>query len=161
MLTQQRLRQVLDYDPDTGVFTFVKGSRKGRIAGTRHDDRGFLKVSIASHYHLLHRLAWLWMTGTMPRSNIEHINGDRSDNRWKNLREAGRSQKEQHCPPRPEPTATRGVWKIGDAFEAMVLLDEAVINLGRFETEELAAAAIKSVYARARKRIDEQRRRAA
>ncbi|MBL4930053.1 HNH endonuclease [Fuscibacter oryzae] len=161
MLTQQRLHQVLDYDPDTGVFTFVKGSRKGRIAGTRHDDRGFLKVSIDNRYHLLHRLAWLWMSGTMARSNVKHINGDRSDNRWKNLREAGRSQKEQHCPPRTEPTATRGVWKIGDAYEAMVLLDEAVINLGRFETEELAAAAIKSVYARARKRIDEQRRQAA
>lgn len=57
MLTQERLREVLHYDPDTGIFTFVKGRRKGKVAGTRHDGRGFLKVSIDNERHLLHRLA--------------------------------------------------------------------------------------------------------
>ena len=59
MLTQTRLREVLHYDPATGIFTFVKGRRKGTIAGTRHDGRGFLRVSIDNERHLLHRLAWL------------------------------------------------------------------------------------------------------
>ncbi|MFN3711925.1 MAG: HNH endonuclease [Alishewanella aestuarii] len=120
MLTQHRLRQVLAYDPVTGIFTFVRGRRKGKIAGTCHDDRGFLKVMIDRKSHLLHRLAWLWMTGTMPRRNIEHINEDHGDNRWSNLREGERDQKRAHRAPWRELTTLPGVSKVGEGYEAIV-----------------------------------------
>lgn len=123
MLTQKRLREILTYDPVTGIFTFAKGKRRGRIAGTAHDPRGFLKVQIDNERHLLHRLAWLWMTGTMPRWSVEHVNGDRSDNRWDNLREGNRPQKTTHRAPWREPTSTAGVWLVGGRYEAMVEVD--------------------------------------
>lgn len=152
MLTQKRLREVLNYDPATGIFTFVSGSRKGRIAGTRHDDRGFMKVSIDNRRHLLQRLAWLWMKGVMPRWTVEHINGDHSDNRWVNLRESARGMKEVHRAPWPEPTTTPGIFKLKDRFEAMVSVDGVTINLGAFRTEAEAEKAIEAVHQRARSR---------
>lgn len=56
MLTQKRLREVLHYNPEAGIFRFAKGTRKGKVAGTLHDDRGFPKVSIDNERHMLHRL---------------------------------------------------------------------------------------------------------
>lgn len=109
MLTQKRLREILTYDPVNGIFTFARGKRKGKIAGTAHDPRGFQKVQIDNERHLLHRLAWLWMTGRMPRWSVEHANGDRSDNRWKNLREGNRPQKTTRRALWREPTSTAGV----------------------------------------------------
>jgi len=152
MLNQKRLREILTYDPDTGIFTFAKDKRKGKIAGTAHDPRGFQKVQIDNERHLLHRLAWLWMTGTMPRWSVEHVNGDRSDNRWENLREGNRPQKTAHRAPWREPTSTPGVWQVGDRFEAMVEVDGVMMNLGTFETQQAAGAAIAKIHQRARAR---------
>ena len=108
MLTQRQLREVMSYDPMTGVFTWTKGKRKGKIAGTPHDARGFAKVAIANERHLLHRLAWLWMTGAMPRWDVIHANGDRRDNGWANLREGDRMQHRASRASRREPTDIRG-----------------------------------------------------
>ena len=82
-----------------------------------------LKVSIDNRRHLLHRLAWLWMTGALPRWNVEHINGDRSDNRWANLRQGERDLKLEHRAPLREPTDIKDVWQIEDRFEATVEID--------------------------------------
>lgn len=67
MLTQKRLHDILHYDPQTGIFRWRSRKCNGHVAGTRHDVRGDLKVSIDDRRYLLHRLAWLWMTGAMPR----------------------------------------------------------------------------------------------
>lgn len=153
MLTQKRLHQVLHYDPGTGSFTFARGRRKGKVAGTRHDDRGFLKVAIDGERHLLHRLAWLWMTGAMPRWNVEHINGDHGDNRWANLREGDRMQKRTHRAPRREPAGIPGVWYVGERFEAVMDIAGVTRNIGTFATQAEASAAIAKVQQRARERV--------
>jgi hypothetical protein len=88
-LTQQELKAVLHYDPDTGLFTAVQ-TKYGRVAGqvvgsaTRE---GYIYTSIRGKDRLLHRLAFLYMLGEMPKLLVDHINGNPSDNRWCNLRE--------------------------------------------------------------------------
>lgn len=142
MLTQKRLREVLHYNPDTGIFTWTKGDRRGKIAGTVHDDRGYLKVSIDNRRYPLHRLAWLWMKGFHPQFTIEHKNGDHGDNRWGNLRIGAGSVKRTHSAPYPEPTQYRGVYQVGDGFEALIPVASEVLNIGRFATAEDARDAI-------------------
>lgn len=68
----------------------------------------------------------------MPRSNVEHINGDRSNNRWRNLREGVRSQKAAYRAPLREPTGVSGVWKVGGRFDALVDVQGVTTNLGSF-----------------------------
>ena len=83
MLTRKRLREKLRYDPTTGIFTFARGKRRGMVAGTTHDARGFLKVSIDTERHLLHRLAWLWMTGLHAPVSVEQSRQQAQDWSWR------------------------------------------------------------------------------
>lgn len=94
-LTQARLREVLNYDPETGEFTWrVNKSSRARIGqrtGSK-DGRGYLHTTIDWKFYDLHRLAWFYVHGHWPAIHIDHINGKRTDNRLVNLREATRSQ---------------------------------------------------------------------
>lgn len=95
MITAERLRQMLDYDPATGVFTWrvkpCRNVRAGDSAGAQRKD-GYWRIGVAGEKHLAHRLAWLHVHGRWPDEDIDHINGDPGDNRLANLRECSRSQ---------------------------------------------------------------------
>ena len=134
MLTQNRLRSVLHYNRETGIFTWISGARKGKVASTRHDARGDLKVAIDGERHYLHRLSSLWMTGAMPRWNIQHVDGNRSNNRWTNLFEGARGQKSAYRAPWREPTEIWDVFAVGGDFEATLTLDGLILNLGTYTT---------------------------
>lgn len=93
-------RELLAFDPDAGVFrwkvrrnSFGGKVQEGSVAGTP-SDQGYVMVGVLGRQYRAHRLAWLFMTGAMPSRGLEidHINGDRSDNRWGNLRLVTRSQ---------------------------------------------------------------------
>ena len=92
-VTQERLKELLDYDPDTGLFTWkVRRSRSalvGSIAG-RVDKEGYICIKVDQKNYYGHRLAMLWMTGEWPSDEVDHINRIRSDNRYGNLRNADR-----------------------------------------------------------------------
>lgn len=93
-LTQERLRELLDYDPETGFFTWVtrrNGIHVGQTAG-HVNNHGYVQIRIDGRSYQAHRLAWLWMVGALPTDHVDHINRDRADNRWGNLRLASRSQ---------------------------------------------------------------------
>lgn len=106
-ITQKYLRECLDYTPGTGVFVWkerpkshfksetsmkVYNSRdKGRITGTPNH-QGYMKIQIDGTKWLCHHLAWLYVNGCMPQEEIDHINGDPSDNRIANLRLATRQE---------------------------------------------------------------------
>lgn len=95
-LTREILSQMLKYDPETGVFTWLvkrqPDIKPGRIAGCVPADSGYRLIRVLQRNYRAHRLAWLYMTGEFPNSQIDHANGDRADNRWKNLRLASQSQ---------------------------------------------------------------------
>ena len=91
-LTAERLREVLSYDEKTGAFTWRS---YGRGAGSKHN-QGYLAIRVDGRSHLCHRLAWLYSNGRWPAAQIDHINGDRSDNRLANLRECTNAQNAQN-----------------------------------------------------------------
>ncbi|WP_157033074.1 HNH endonuclease [Halomonas sp. S2151] len=102
------VKELLHYDPDTGIFTWKSRDRRwfssnvgwgvwnGRFAGKRagcergNSANGYRRrrISILNSYYLEHRLAWLWMEGGPVPEQIDHVNRDATDNRWANLREA-------------------------------------------------------------------------
>ncbi|MFO1202561.1 MAG: HNH endonuclease [Tabrizicola sp.] len=149
MLIQKRLHEILRYDPGTGIFTWTCGKRKGQVAGTRHNERGDLKVSIDNRRYLLHRLAWLWMTGAMPRWDIAHANGDHVDNRWGNLVEANRMQHSSTRGPMRLPTGIEGIWSVGDRFEAT---DLALCHLRGMLISAIASVSPAKLFAQRPKR---------
>lgn len=98
-LTAERLRERLDYDAETGVFTWrlpPPFRRPGDIAGYLNKV-GYWILHVDGARHLAHRLAWLYMTGEWPSAHIDHINRHTEDNRWANLREATRTENHANC----------------------------------------------------------------
>ena len=94
MLTQLRANELLEYRPDTGnIHWRVQRGRvnAGDIAG-KPKENGYIQIRVDGRMHYAHRLAFLLMTGEFPSKDVDHINRDRADNRWLNLREATRSQ---------------------------------------------------------------------
>ncbi len=93
-LTQDRLKELLHYCPETGVFTWIKtnGSRgkKGNIAGSINPI-GYLDIGVDSKVYKAHRLAFLYVEGYFPEYGLDHINRNKSDNRWSNLRQVSQT----------------------------------------------------------------------
>ena len=103
MITQQRLKEFLDYNPDTGVFTWRESyfpSKIGKPAGGPF--RGYLRLMVDGKLYLCHRLAWLYVHGDWPTETIDHINGIKSDNRIKNLRAVSHMENCQNRPLRKD-----------------------------------------------------------
>lgn len=88
-LTAARLRELLRYEPDTGHFFWRAPRPKARLdlpAGGK-TSHGYIHIGVdGTGQHYAHRLAWLYMNGEWPTCEVDHINGDKADNRWANLR---------------------------------------------------------------------------
>jgi hypothetical protein len=87
-MNDTELKELLDYNPETGVFIWKVANRRtksGSVAGTLCN--GYVKIGIGGKHYSAHRLAWLYVYGIFPKKQIDHINQDRSDNRILNLRE--------------------------------------------------------------------------
>jgi hypothetical protein len=137
-ITADELRRLLNYDPMTGDFTWVQptsdrtrvGQKAGRV------NRGYTSIKIHRREYGAHRLAWLYVHGTWPANDIDHINRDRSDNRIANLREATRAQNLQNIHYKGAYWyKPRGKWRVTIRVEGKRLW------VGDFNTPEAALAA--------------------
>jgi hypothetical protein len=161
MLTQERLKELLHYDPDTGVFTRVKtaGSRAqvGTVVGSI-GAHGYLSVCIDRVDYLLHRLAFLYVTGELPKY-VDHVNGCRSDNRWSNLRGCASQAVNMQNQRRAVKRNTTGYLGVSDIskmnatnpFAARIVYHGKFKHLGCFPTAEAAHAA----YLKAKRELHE------
>lgn len=141
--TAEFLRSEFHYDPETGVFTnrvLRRSALPGDRAGTMKPN-GYRRIGILKRYYYEHRLAWLYMTGSWPEGEIDHANGDPSDNRWCNLRPATRSQQSANRPlQKNNTTGLKGVqWhKVRKRWMAVITVDRKTICLGFYHTPEAA-----------------------
>ncbi len=96
-LTQKRLKELLHYSPDTGVFTWLvtrgRYTKTGSVAGG-WNGTGYRIISIDGKRYLAHRLAFMYIKGSFPKDQTDHINKVRHDNKWSNLRES--TQRQNH-----------------------------------------------------------------
>lgn len=107
------LKQVLDYDQETGVFTwkeFRGGFAKPGAAAGSVDSKGYVQIKIGRRLHLAHRLAWLWVYGDFPDSHLDHIDRNPRNNAIANLRACTRDENHQNLGIRANNTSgTTGV----------------------------------------------------
>ncbi|MEI5680503.1 MULTISPECIES: HNH endonuclease [unclassified Mesorhizobium] len=148
-LTLERLKQVVHYDRETGIFTRLEDhwrSPAGLEAGYLRPD-GYRTITVDGERHLGHRLAWFYVTGAWPADQIDHMDRNRGNNRFANLREvtiaenglnrssrAGSSSRYPGVKFRKD----RGRWT------ARISLNFKHYNLGCFDTEEQAYAAYRA-----------------
>lgn len=93
-ITQERLKELLSYDPLTGVFLWKTPRRHGWVgkrAGCLHHS-GYRCIVVDGRFYWAHRLAWVWMTGQQPPPQVDHVDRDKDNNTWLNLRAATASQ---------------------------------------------------------------------
>jgi HNH endonuclease/AP2 domain len=144
----ERLRQVLDYDPLTGIFTWKAPTSNrvkiGSVAGSdKHD--GYLTITVDGLAEYAHRLAWLFVYGVLPERQLDHRNGNPSDNRISNLRLATPVQNSQNKvkPQRNGTTGLLGVcyFKRTGKWTANITAAGERHYLGYFDTPEQASEA--------------------
>jgi hypothetical protein len=140
----ERLRELVHYDPTTGVFTrkvLCGGRVEGSIAGTLHCD-GYLKFSVDNRLYLAHRLAWLFVYGEWPPNQIDHINGNRADNRIVNLRLATPAENSRNRRRHQNNiSGFKGVIRQRAKWHAQIMVNGRWHRLGGFSTPEEAHAA--------------------
>lgn len=146
-IKQERLKEVLKYEPLTGLFVWIKrtGPRSipGKIAGNA-DTHGYVQIMIDKKLIFAHRLAFLYMDGALPPDDkcVVHINGNPKDNRWDNLRVVTKfvNQQNRHKARNGAKSKliganwckARGVWR------SAITVNGQRKDLGSFKTAELA-----------------------
>lgn len=161
-LTHARLKSLLHYDPQTGIFTWLwraeaefKTKNAHRTWNSRYaglaagvSTHSYRKISIDDRKYYAHRLAWFYVTGEWPAGLVDHENENGSDNRWENLRDATKRTNVANrlLPNKTNTTGFKGVTLHRDGrYIAQCSLEGGPRYLGIFDTAEKAHA----VYARA------------
>lgn len=145
----ERIRSLFDYDPLTGdlirIASVGGGTRVGDRAACLNTD-GYVVVNIDKRQYRAHRIAWLLTYGAWPRSEIDHINGVKSDNRISNLRLASPSQNQANRKKKQNKAGHRGIhWNARDKrWNAKITVDGKQIHLGMFTTPDAAAEAYRT-----------------
>ena len=146
MATEEYIRSLFDYEPETGIVRRKVGRRghaAGEVAGWTRQD-GYRIIRIKKQDFLAHRIAWLIMTGRWPPDQIDHKNHDPSDNRWDNLRQATSAENNQNSRKKRPTTIYKGVYRTPSSrWYSMIYVNNTQTYLGAYSTPEEAARAYK------------------
>lgn len=151
-MDQVELKTLLHYDPDTGQFHWLGGGgrrvRHGARAGFTNT-LGYRIIVVKRVRRAAHRLAWLYVYGTLPKGVIDHINGDPSDNRISNLRDVPQKENVWNIkgPKKNNKSGFLGVSKKDKRWRATIMANGKLHYLGKFDSPELAHAAYLSAKA--------------
>lgn len=142
--TAETLRLLFHYSPEDGVFTRLKQVDArfpvGQTVGHRASN-GYVRFTVAGYRTTAHRLAWLYMTGEWPTNDIDHIDGDRTNNRWSNLRHVSRSvnlQNIRQAKSHNRSTGLLGAYQCGARFTSRIQILGKDKYLGVFATAQEA-----------------------
>ena len=147
--SQDRIRQLLDYDPDTGFFTWKIFRRWSAPVGGKAghlNSKGYMKITIDSIEYQAHRIAWKYMTGEDPIYQIDHIDGVKLNNRFSNLRQATNEENQKNIGKQKNNTSgQKGVTytKKKKKWMARIGVKYKRIFIGEFEKFEDAVSAYK------------------
>lgn len=155
LITQDLLKEHLHYDPETGLFRKIKTAKVnqeflGKVTGSI-GGKGYLYIRFSGFYCLAHRLAWLYVHGSFPNGYVDHINGDKTDNRIANLRDCTNSENlHNRGLNKNNKTGFKGVsWKARDKkYFASIRLHGISHHLGCFDKAEDAHQAYASAVSR-------------
>lgn len=122
-VSQENLKYLINYNPDTGVFTWRvsinPNSKVGSVVATKHQE-GYTFLTLNKKIYKLHRLAFLYMLGYYPEE-VDHINNKRDDNRWCNLRAASKTENQHNAGLRSDNTSgIKGISKYGLGYKASI-----------------------------------------
>jgi hypothetical protein len=141
--TIEHLRTSLNYDASTGHFTWLVHKRRPDLIGKRAGSaqaKGYWAIAIHNRKQLAHRLAWAYMTGEWPTQHIDHINGNKQDNRFCNLRQVSRHGNLQNI--RKATKASKsgflGVSAHQGKWRAQIMADGVITRKSGFNTPEEA-----------------------
>lgn len=141
-LSRESLKELLDYNPDTGIFKWridvARNIFSGQIAGSKNN-QGYIIIGIKGKRFGAHRLAWLYVYGNFP-DIIDHIDQVRDNNRISNLREADYSLSNQNRTIY-NPLGYIGIRFRNDFFEANIRINGRITRIGKYDTAEEASQA--------------------
>lgn len=143
MMTYERLKELLHYNPETGIFTRKicrRGWRAGSLAGTKAPD-GRIKIFINGKLYFAYRLAWLYTYGKWPDGEIDHINGNPSDDRIENLRDVDRqiNMQNKRSAAKNNKLNLLGVYMQHGKYFTAISVNGKVRRLGSYDTPEKAS----------------------
>lgn len=165
-ITKEIARELYDYNPETGLFIYKPRGLKwfqstnfrtasgcmnnfnsrfdGKLAFNTLHSEGYLEGSLFDNPYLAHRFSFIWMVGKFPKREVDHLNGNRKDNRWDNLRECDSLENNKNLSLSIRNTTGHiGVYKRKDKWYSQITVNYKTLGLGTFDNFEDAVDARK------------------
>ena len=144
-IKHERLCELLDYCPETGIFTWKVDRKRlakaGTVAGSTNG-RGYRQISVDGKLYLAHRLAWFYCFQEWPAKVIDHINGIKDDNRLDNLQDVSQNKNVSKANKIVGASGYKNVRKICNRYQAAIKVQGKTIHIGMYESGQLAHDAV-------------------